>query len=484
MSDSALAPTDGAPNYAAFLARKSQEGAADGFTPLWLPDFLFDFQRALVEWAIRRGRAAIFADTGLGKTPMSLVWAENVVRQTNRSVLIFTPLAVGAQFEREAEKFGVEAKRVREGRVRPGINIANYERLHYFSPDDFAGVVCDESSITKHFGGATQKRLTRFLAKVPYRLFCSATPAPNDYHELGTSSEALGGLGKSEMLSRFFAQDDGKRFRMNEVKLARAARTGRHYAKLAYRVSQQIGQWRLKAHAEVPFWRWVCSWARACRSPSDLGYADNGFRLPSLLERHRVVVPSRPKDGLLLTVPAFGLREEREERRRTLEERAALVAHLVERDDFAVIWVHLNIEGDRLATLIPGAIQVKGSDSLDQKEERLDAFSSGRVRVLITKPTIAGFGLNWQHCAHVVTFASHSFEQYYQSIRRCWRYGQTRDVTVDIISTEGEVRVRENMDRKANAADVMFSKLVGQMNDALRIEGDSGGQPVEAPPWL
>jgi len=476
---------DSAAKYAAFLSIKTQGGTAHGFAPLWMPDFLFDFQAALVEWAIQKGRAAIFADCGLGKTPMQLVWAENVARNTNKRVLILTPLAVAAQTVREGEKFGIATHRSHDGNLTGHIIVANYERLHYFRPEDFAGVVCDESSILKHFGGATQKALTRFMLKVPYRLLCTATAAPNDYAELGTSSEVLGVLGHSDMLSRFFVMEDAKRHRMNEVKLAREARTGNYFQKLSYRVAQQMGAWRLKGHAEVPFWRWVCSWARACRMPSDIGFEDGAFSLPPLLEREHIVEPVTPPNGMLFTLPAFGLAEERDERRRTMTERCSLVAGLLAHADPAIVWCHLNAEGDRLAAMIPDAVQVKGADESEAKEEAYGAFAAGAVRVLITKPKIGAWGLNFQHCAHVVTFASHSYEQYYQSVRRCWRFGQTRPVTVDIVATTGERHVRDNMVRKAKAAREMFDALVAQMNAAMHIPREPGHSiTLEIPAWL
>jgi hypothetical protein len=445
---------------------------------------LFDFQKALTEWAILKGRSALFADCGMGKTYMQLVWAENVVRQTNKAVLILTPLAVSQQTVEEGEKFGIEVRRTTDGTIKPGINVTNYDQLHKYDPAEVVAVVCDESSILKHFGGATQKLLTRFVSKLPYRLLCTATAAPNDFHELGTSSEALGVLGYTDMLSRFFALADSGHWRQDAVRLAQQAKAGHHYARLAYRVSQQIGQWRLKPHAEIPFWRWVCSWARACRSPADLGFAQDGFALPALMERHYIVTPSRPPDGMLFTIPAFGLSEERDERRRTLDERVDLVRRLVDHPEPAVVWCHLNVEGDRLAEAIRGSVQVKGSDSNEAKEEAYRAFSRGQVRVIITKPKIGAWGLNWQHCAHVVTFASHSYEQYYQSVRRCWRFGQHHPVTVDIISTEGEVHVRDNMVRKMAAADQMFTSLVRYMHEAEPVTRVHADQDVDVPSWL
>lgn len=474
-------------DYQKFLDRKFQLGGDFGFDPVWMPDFLFDFQKYLVNWALLKGRGAIFADCGMGKTVQQLVWAQNLVQKFNKPVLILTPLSVSHQTVQEAKKFGIECKRSEDGKVASKITVTNYERLHYFDPSDFpGGVVCDEASILKHFGGEIQKQVTRFLLKVPYRLLCTATAAPNDYYELGTSSEALGYLGYSDMLSRFFVQSDCKNYRMNDVKLHLAEhRKSNHYMKLAYRASQQIAQWRLKGHAEMPFWRWVASWARVCRKPSDFGFSDEGFVLPELKEHEHIIIPKNAPTGKLLTVPAFGLKEEREERRRTLGERCELVAKLVAHKDPAIVWCDYNIEGDLLEKLIPDAVQVSGANSDDFKERVMLDFVSGKVRVLITKAKIAGFGMNFQHCAHVVMFATHSYERYYQSIRRCWRFGQMRPVRVDVVLTEGERRVRENMVRKDKAAAEMFIKILACMNDAVSIERSQNGAPlVRVPQWL
>lgn len=473
-------------NYQEFLSRKMQLGDNEGFEPIFMPDFLFDFQKFLVKWAIRKGRCAIFADCGLGKTPMQLVWAENIVRKTNRPVLILAPLAVGPQTVIEGEKFGIEVNRSRDGKHSGGIVITNYEKLHLFNSQDFSAVVCDESSILKHFSGATQKAVTRFMLKIPYRLLCTATAAPNDYIELGTASEALGELDYSDMLTRFFKQTDNKTHITREKNEwgKEQLKDPNHFAKLSYRVHQSINQWRLKGHAYVPFWQWVSSWARACRKPSDLGFDDGKFILPQLIEREHIIDPKTPPEGMLFTIPAFGLREERDERRRTIDERCKLVASLVNHKNPAVIWCHLNIEGDRLEKEIPDSIQVKGSTSDEDKESAYQDFSKGNIRVLVIKPKIGAWGLNWQHCNHVVTFASHSYEQFYQSIRRCWRFGQERPVTVDIVATTGEKHVRENMTRKAEACSRMFEELVSHMVDSTNIKaGNNGHKNVEVPLW-
>ena len=467
-------------DYRTFLVRKQQLDGDHGFTPEYQPEFLFDFQRHLVEWACRKGRAAIFAGCGLGKTPIQLAWAESVVRHTNKPVLILTPLAVSHQTVREAEKFGIEAHRSGDGKVMPNITVANYERLAKFDPDDFGGVVCDEASIIKHWSGATQKGVTRFLSKMPYRLLCTATPAPNDYIEMGTHSEALGDLTYSDMLATFFRQisDDEKKRRATADDVI-------HSRRLSWRVIQSFGQYAMKPHAFEPFWKWVSSWARACRKPSDLGpYDDERFRLPDLIRRDHTITPKQPPDGWLFTIPAFGLNQERGERRRTLDERAELVADLTRESDSAVVWCHLNPEGDRLEKEIPGAVQVKGSQSEGEKEERLLAFLDGQARVLVTKPKIAGLGLNLQHCAHVVTFVDHSYEQFHQCVRRCWRFGQKRPVTLDVIATEGEINVRRNMERKEKLADQMFEAVVNFMNDAAKAHVRKPTSKMEAPPWL
>lgn len=456
--------------YAAFVTNKAQSATDGGMPPVWLPPFLFDFQAHLVEWSLSKGRAAIFADCGMGKTPIQLVWAENVVRATNRPVIVLTPLAVSSQTVREGEKFGVEVKRSADGRHSGGVVVTNYERLHHFNPDDFAGVVLDESSILKSFDGTTRLAITTFMRKTPYRLLCTATAAPNDFHELGTSSEALGHLGFMDMLTRFFKNN------RNNASLQRAWATQGGGAP----------QWAFRGHAEKPFWRWVTSWARSLRKPSDLGFSDERFDLPRLIEREHVVRAAKPRDGLLFSVPAVGLSEEREERRRTIRERCDMVAQLVEHSDSAVAWCHLNDEGDLLERVIPGAVQVSGRDSDDEKEEKFAAFTSGQIRVLVTKPIIGAWGLNWQHCAHMTAFSGHSFEQYYQSIRRFWRFGQTRPVTVDNVLSDGEGRVLANLRRKAEQSERLFSEITKHIKDELHIARSTTAydRPASVPEWL
>lgn len=454
--------------YETFINLKTQCGADSGFKPLWIPDFLFDFQKHIVEFNVIKGRVAKFADCGLGKTPMGLVWAENVVRHTAKPVLYLTPLAVGQQTIHEAEKFGIEARLSRDGVLRHGdrIIVTNYERLQYFNPDDFGGVVCDESSILKSFAGTRRGQITAFMRKVQYRLLQTATAAPNDYIELGTSSEALGYMGHMDMLNRFFKND------LNN------SATGR--------MRGEVIKFRLKGHAEVPFWRWVCSWALAVRKPSDLGYDDSAFVLPELKEVEHLVEINSLADGMLFSMPAIGLKEQREENRRSINERCEKVASLVNHTGQpANVWCHLNDEGDLLERLIPDSVQVSGSDSDDAKEEKLTAFTEGKARILITKPKIGAMGLNFQHCNHAVVFPSHSFEQYYQLVRRNWRFGQKRQVTVDIVTTEGERGVMKNLQRKAVQADEMFSRLVGEMQNAQGIDRvNDRTKQIIIPNWL
>lgn len=455
--------------YDEFLTSKTQYSGLSGFDPVFMPDFLFDFQKALVEWAVKKGRCAIFADCGLGKTPMQLVWAENICRKENKNVLIVTPLAVGHQTLKEAEKFGIEAHISREGKANGKITVTNYERLHLFNKDDFVGIVADESSILKNFDGKRKAIITEFMRTLPYRLCCTATAAPNDYIELGTTSEALGEMGFMDMLGRFFKNDQN------------TSQNKRFYAA----TGGAAVKWRFKKHAPVPFWKWVCSWARALRRPSDMGFDDDGFILPPLNEQETVIRNEKKLEGQLFSFVAVGLKEQRDERRLTINQRCERVAEIVKDHDRSVCWCHLNPEGDLLEKIIPEAVQVSGQDSDEKKEELFSQFSEGKIKVLVTKPKIGGFGMNWQHCNHVTFFPSHSFEQYYQGVRRCWRFGQKRPVTVDIVTSLGEVGVLKNLKRKADAADKMFSELVYHMNESLTIGRENNfKKQEEIPSWL
>src|SRR5690625_3445690 len=459
--------------YRSRLEARAQANDQHGFEPGPLPGHLFDFQHELVEWAVRQGRSALFADCGMGKTPMELAWADKVYRKTGKPALLLTPLAVSFQIITEAEKFGHDAAISRNGKPAAPITVTNYEQLPKFDPAEFGGVVCDESSAIKSFEGVTRAAVTEFMRRMPYRLLGTATAAPNDYMELGTASEALGELGYMDMLARFFVNDN---------------RTSTHRAmafKGGKRAQVGMGDYRFKGHSEEPFWRWVSSWARAIRKPSDYGYDDGKFVLPELRHRTTVVEANRPAPGALFDVPARGLAEEREERRRTLVERCEAAAEAISDADSAVMWCHLNDESELLTRLVPGAVEVTGSDSPDEKEEKLAAFSRGEIKTLVTKPKIGAWGLNWQHCNRMTYFPSHSYEQYYQAIRRSWRFGQTRPVTVDIITTKGGEAILENLQAKSQAADEMFDALISHMNDALKIQRRHDyDKQIEVPAWL
>jgi len=455
----------GSTKYIDFIRSKTQWGNQQGFDPGDAPDWLYDFQAFLFDWSIRQGRAAIFADCGMGKTAMQLAWLQRVIEHTNKPGLIVTPLAVGAQTVQEAERFGIEAKRSRDG-IFDGakcIWVTNYEQLHKLNPLQFGGIVADESSAIKDFKSRTKSVVIEFMRTIQYRLLCTATAAPNDFWELGTSSEALGLLGFRDMITKFFKQETSKG-------LYGWGRT----------------KYRFRGHAEKPFWSWVCSWARAVQKPSDLGFDDSRFVLPALFERQIEVVARKHRDGFLFDLPASGLREEREERRRTIVERCEKAADIANSHDRpCVLWCGLNDEGDMLEKMVSNCIQVKGSMSDEAKEEALIAFGSGDARAIVTKPVIGAWGLNWQHCSDIVMFPTHSFEQYYQSVRRCYRFGQKNEVHVNIICSEGEANILKNLQRKQEQAKRMFAELVAHMNDSLRlVTRDTFDEKEHIPSWL
>lgn len=458
-------------NYETFLADKRLEVAPSGFDPGDINPMLFDFQRDAVAWACRLGRAALWEDCGLGKTAQSIEWAAQVTDHTGRPVLILTPLAVAPQFVSEGEKFGVRVDHARDGgRVQgPRIVVANYERLHRFSVSDFSGVVLDESSILKNFTGKVRTQLIETFADTPYRLACTATPAPNDFVELGNHAQFLGVMSRAEMLARFFVHDGGS-----------------------------TKDWRLKGHAAVDFWSWLASWALNVRKPSDLGYEDNRFKLPDLLTHEHVVTTTHDtakERGLLFNLSADTLLEQRRARKATISQRVAIAAELAnEIQEPWVMWCELNDESSALAAAIPGAVEVRGSQTTEQKEELLASFSSGRTRVLVTKPSIAGWGMNWQHCAHVAFVGiGHSFEMWYQAIRRTWRFGQARQVHCHIITSDLEGAVLENLRRKQSDAERMAGEMVAAMGEINRaaVRGSqrtyTGYDPqkeMAVPEWL
>lgn len=453
--------------YEELLAQRSQMTSIGGIVAEDLPEHLFPFQRHLVDWSLRTGRSLIAADCGLGKTPMELAWADQVFRHTGKPVLLLTPLAVAFQHVQEAQKFGHDAAISRNGKVAAPITITNYDQAEKFDPDDFSAIVADESSAIKSFEGQTREVVTEMMRRRPYRLAGTATAAPNDWMELGTQAEALGVLGYMDMLTRFFVNDN---------------RTATARSKFAAG-GRSVG-FRLKGHARQPFWRWAASFMRAVRRPSDLGFSDKGYDLPDLIERVNVIEARTARADTLFDMPAIGLAEEREETRRTLTERCEAAAEALADAQPGVAWCHLNDESSLMTKLIDGAVEVTGSDSPDAKEEKLTAFSRGEIRVLVTKPSIGAWGLNWQHAHRMTYFPSHSYEQYYQAVRRMQRFGQQHPVQVDLITTEGGRTALENLHRKARQADVMFSELVAHMNDAMSVDPYVYDQKIEVPSWL
>lgn len=456
-------------SYSSFVSEKLSTapatGISDGFT---VPESLFPHQRALVEWALMRGRAAIFADTGLGKSRMQLAWSDAVAKFTGGRVLILAPLAVAAQTVGEGEEIGVKVTLCRTGSdVRDGINITNYDRLHHFDCSMFDGVVLDESSIIKHHDTRTLAVLLTAFKSTRFKLCATATPAPNDWTELGTHAEFLGVCSRQEMLAEFFTHDGG-----------------------------DTSVWRLKGHARHIFWRWVCQWGALVRRPSDLGFDDSAYKLPPLHLHEHVVECEMPLNGMLFAAEAQTLSERRDARRRSMADRVAECASIVNADASEpwVIWCELNAEGEALRKAIPGAVEIAGADDVDTKEQRLADFAAGRIRVLISKPSIAGFGLNWQHAARMAFVGvTDSFESYYQAVRRCWRFGQKRDVHVHLFSSSAEGAVMANLKRKERDAQAMAESLSAETRDAVMksVTGQTrqtndynAGQRVAVPDFL
>lgn len=433
--------------YANFIASKGTTSVPAGFVPSDLGAFLFDFQAAIVEWACKRGRAAIFADTGLGKTAMQTEWARQVCIATGGSVLIVAPLCVAQQTVEEAAKWGIPIKYARhQDNAGEGITITNYEMLDKFDPAQFAGVVLDESSILKAHDSKTRAKIIDMFQATPYRLSCTATPSPNDHMELGNQAEFLGVMTATEMLAMFFVHDGG-----------------------------DTSQWRLKGHGKSRFWEWMATWAVCIRNPADLGFDGARYILPGLTIHEHVLPADKPLDGQLFAGIAQTLTERRDAKRGSLEPRIQTAAALVNSHKRpAIVWCHLNDESKALAKAIPDAIEVTGSMSADEKEAAIMAFTHGNKRVIVTKPSIAGFGMNWQHCADMV-FAGldDSFESFYQAIRRCYRFGQTEVVNVHLVSSESEGAVKANLERKQAQATDMAESMVQHMREltAQQIKG-------------
>ena len=452
--------------YDAFLATKRENVKAVGFEveESDMAPMLFDWQRHIVKWALARGRAALFEDCGLGKTAQQVEWARHVVAHTGRAVLILAPLAVADQTVREGAKFGVEVHRCREASdvVEGAVNVTNYERLEKFAPDPFAGIVLDESSILKAYDGKTRKMITDFAKPIDFRLCCTATPAPNDIVELCNHAEFLDIMSGKEILALFFRQD-----------------------------GNTTHKWRLKGHAQRAFWMWMAEWSVAIRRPSDLGYSDAGYILPALNMRQEAVVNDR-HDGYLFAMEAKTLAERRQSRRDSLEKRVARAAELCNGNgEQWLVWCDLNVEGDALAKAIPDAVQVKGADSADFKEKALGDFATGALRVMVSKPSIAGFGMNFQSCHNIVFVGlSDSYEAFYQAIRRCWRFGQAHEVECYVICADSDGAVVENIRRKESQSTEMFEEVVkamGGLSAAAAHRNEmiyNPTEPVEIPVWL
>lgn len=453
--------------YAAFLDAKRHTLDSHGFEPCWMPEGAFDYQQHIITKAVRKGRIGIFADTGLGKTLIQVAIAENVVRKTNGRVLILTPLAVAFQFIDEASRIGVDdIAHSKDGKISKKITVCNYERLHLLDPSDYVCVMLDESSILKNFAGKTRDQIVAFIKKVPYRFLSTATPSPNDFIELGNSSEALGYLGYMDMLTKFF------RSNQNSVDSN----------------NRNIGEkFYLKPHAERDFFAWVNQWSIMVKKPSDLGFDDKGYELPPLRVNKHTVHNDQTWciDGqsALFAQPAQTMTEVREEQKLTVTERCQKAAQLAE-GKTSVYWCNLNEESALLSSLDPQAVEIIGGMSIDQKEEILVAFARGEIKRLITKAKMTSMGLNWQHCNHTVFFPTWSYEQYYQAIRRFWRFGQQREVTCDMVVSDGQERVIEALDQKTQKAIELYGNLVAAANQDFSIKTKDFNQSIQLPEFL
>ncbi|MDW5300731.1 MAG: SNF2-related protein [Sedimentibacter sp.] len=428
--------------YEEFLQSKQRVNNPVGFDCIPSNEYLFDFQRDITKWALKKGKAAMFLDTGLGKTIIQLSWSDEICKHTNGKVLILAPLAVSKQTVREGLKFGIEVTICRSQQdVKKGINITNYEMLEHFNPNEFDGIVLDESSIIKSFAGKTTQQMLDLFKFVEYKLACTATPAPNDYEELGNHAEFLGVMTRSEMLATFFVHDSG-----------------------------DTAKWRLKGHAESEFWKWIASWAMVVKNPEDLGYDGSKYKLPQLsIQTHYVESPTN--EDMFITLPAQTLEERREARKESLGDRVNKAVELVHGMENCLIWCDYNDESTALSKSIPGAVEVKGADTPEHKENALIGFAIGDVKYLVTKPKIAGFGMNWQNCNNIIFCGlSDSYERFYQAIRRCYRFGQIKEVNVHVIISEKEESVLANVKRKEELAQQMSSNMVALTSEILKNE--------------
>jgi superfamily II DNA or RNA helicase len=439
-------------DYLRFLESKRHSIGEFGFDANYMPDIAFDFQKHIIERAVKKGRIAIFADTGLGKTLIQLSIAKNVINHTNKNVLILTPLAVAFQFIIEAQKLGIDdIEYSKDGKYTKKIVICNYERLHYFDSNDFVAVILDESSILKNFDGKIKGQVTSFIKKIPYRFLSTATPSPNDFIELGTSSEALGYLGYMDMLGKFFKNNQ------NSVDS-----TNRNIGEKFY----------LKPHAEKDFFAWVNQWSIMVKMPSDIGFSNDRYKLPELIVNKHVIKNQSMIDTSgqvqIFTPIAKSFAEVRYEQKQTEEIRCKKAVELAE-GNTSVYWCNTNNESSLLKSMDRDAVEIIGSQSMERKEEILLSFSRGEIKRIITKAKMTSFGLNWQHCNHSVFFPTYSYEQYYQAVRRFWRFGQTKDVTIDVVVSDGQTRVLEALQQKTDKAVELYKNLTENVNRKFTI---------------
>jgi len=453
--------------YLEFLEKKKHTIGNFGFEPNYIPDIAFDFQKYIIEKAIKKGRIAIFADTGLGKTLIQLSIAKNIIQETNKKVLILTPLAVAFQFILEAEKLGIDdIEYSKDGKHTKKIVICNYERLHYFDSSDFIGVILDESSILKNFDGKIKQEVTTFVKKIPYRFLSTATPSPNDFIELGTSSEALGYMGYMDMLGKFFKNNQNSVDSNN----------------------RNIGEkFYLKPHAEKDFFAWVNQWAIMVKMPSDLGFSNERYNLPELIVNRHIVKNQSMFDvngQVSIFVPiAKSMTEVRHEQKQTEEKRCQKAIELAS-GKTSVYWCNTNNESAILKASDKNAVEIIGSQSIEKKEEILLAFANGQIDRLITKAKMTSMGLNWQHCNHSVFFPTWSYEQYYQAIRRFWRFGQKNDVTIDMVISDGQTRVLEAIEQKTQKAIQLHKNLTENVNRSFENKVKEFNKQIIKPKFL
>lgn len=433
-------------DYESFVFNKRRAEVATGHEPSELNEYLFDFQHAIVSWAIRRGRAAIFADTGLGKTLMQLSYADDVSSHTGGIVLILAPLAVSDQTIEQGNTFGIDVKKVPHGEspTSPGIWITNYERMDAINFNDLSGIVLDESSILKSHTGKTRAKIIESAQCVPYRLSCTATPSPNDFEELGNQCEFLGVMSRTEMLATYFINDTG-----------------------------DTGTWKLKGWGQSRFWEWMGSWAVVIRNPSDIGFDGSRYDLPGIIYKEHVIEADNLLSGELFARPALTMSERRQAQRQSIQDRCQALAEVVKKepDEPWLIWCHLNDEAETLHKLLPGSVNVQGSDSPETKTKNLLGFAHGDLKILISKPKIAGFGMNWQHCARMAFVGlDDSFEKFYQAVRRCHRFGQERNVHVHVFTAENEGQILANIKRKEINHHEMSTNMIEHMKDIMNAE--------------